>query len=57
MRIVESAFNTNWYDGSLRYRKLILIIMMRVDDGEVLTAWKFMKVNMSTYGWVIFKNL
>jgi hypothetical protein len=54
LEMAFAAYSTNWFEASLTRRKLILIIMIRSQQGEPTFAMKLMKVNLETYQWVSF---
>nr|AOE48071.1 putative odorant receptor OR5 [Scaeva pyrastri] len=48
-KLHSAAFYHNWYDASPKYRKTILIIIMRAAKPSELQAYKFSKVSMETF--------
>lgn len=55
--VAFAAYSSPWYEANLKYQKLVLIIMIRSQQMQQLTAYKFANVNMETYYWVNFKFL
>lgn len=54
-KIAEAAYETNWYDASVKVRKMILMIITRSQEGEKIIALKIIKVDLETFKWVRVK--
>ncbi|XP_036327302.1 putative odorant receptor 69a [Rhagoletis pomonella] len=48
-KVPAAAFYSNWYEGDLAYRKMILFFIMRSRKPAVLSAYKFKTVSMPTF--------
>ncbi|XP_030371965.1 putative odorant receptor 69a [Scaptodrosophila lebanonensis] len=48
-KLLPAAFYSNWHEGDLAFRKMLLFFMMRSCESRVLRAYKFMTVSMQTY--------
>ncbi|KAG5670218.1 hypothetical protein PVAND_000496 [Polypedilum vanderplanki] len=53
LRVADKAYNCNWYGQSLKFRKIILLTILRAQKPKVLTGWKFMDVGLPTFYWVL----
>ncbi|KAG5673082.1 hypothetical protein PVAND_003157 [Polypedilum vanderplanki] len=51
MRVADGAYNCNWYGKNLKFRKMILLTMLRTQKPQKLTGMKFMDVGMPVYYW------
>ncbi|KAG5673083.1 hypothetical protein PVAND_003158 [Polypedilum vanderplanki] len=52
MRVADEAYNCNWYGKNLKFRKMILLTMLRAQRPQKLTGMKFMDVGLPVYYWV-----
>jgi len=52
--IATSAYNSEWYAGSKKFRRLILQVMVRAQNPQTITAWKFFDMSLEVFQWVIF---
>jgi hypothetical protein len=52
MRVADEAYNCPWYERNLKFRKTILLTMLRAQQPQMLTAWKFVEVGMEAFYWV-----
>jgi hypothetical protein len=52
MRVADEAYNCPWYERNLKFRKIILLTMLRAQQPQVLTALKFFGVGMEAFYWV-----
>ncbi|XP_037956079.1 putative odorant receptor 69a [Teleopsis dalmanni] len=48
-KLRNAAFHSNWYEGNLPYRKMILFFIMRSEKPTVLSIHKFTAVSMPTF--------
>ncbi|KAG5666580.1 hypothetical protein PVAND_014598 [Polypedilum vanderplanki] len=50
-RVADEAYNCNWYGKNLKFRKIILLTMLRAQHAQKLTGWKFMDVGLPVFYW------
>ncbi|KAL7031973.1 hypothetical protein ACKWTF_007187 [Chironomus riparius] len=57
--IATSAYNSQWYNSSVKTQRSIILIMIRAQKAQTVTAWKFFDVSLETFQWVIniFRNI
>ncbi|KAL7025573.1 hypothetical protein ACKWTF_013538 [Chironomus riparius] len=53
--VANGAYNSNWYDGSPEYKKLVYIVIARSQKLQKLSALKYVDVCLETYKWIINK--
>lgn len=46
-----SAYNSKWYEASVRCRKFILV-MIRSREGKTMLGLNCIKIDLDTYKWV-----
>ncbi|KAG5673084.1 hypothetical protein PVAND_003159 [Polypedilum vanderplanki] len=51
MRVADEAYNCNWYGKNLKFRKMILLTMLRTQRPQKLTGLKFMNVGLPVFYW------
>ncbi|XP_070504669.1 odorant receptor 4-like [Chironomus tepperi] len=51
--IATSAYKTDWYESSVKTQRLILLIMVRAQKPQTVTAFKFFDVSIETFQWII----
>ncbi|CAG9808584.1 unnamed protein product [Chironomus riparius] len=49
--ITTSVYNTEWYNSSVKVQKFILLIMIRAQKTQAITALKFFDVSLETFQW------
>ena len=47
--MADGAYNSLWYEGTIKFRKMIALIILRAQNGEKLKAWKFGDINLETF--------
>ncbi|KAG5670830.1 hypothetical protein PVAND_001065 [Polypedilum vanderplanki] len=50
-RVADEAYNCNWYGKNLKFRKMILLTMLRAQQAQKLTGMKFMDVGLPVFYW------
>ncbi|KAG5666653.1 hypothetical protein PVAND_014669 [Polypedilum vanderplanki] len=53
LKVADGAYNSEWYKASPKYRKMILVIMMRAQKKKNISAWKFADINLNTFYWIM----
>ncbi|XP_070506820.1 putative odorant receptor 92a [Chironomus tepperi] len=53
--ISTSVYNTEWYSGSVKLRRFILLIIYRSQKPQTIKAWKFFDLSMATFYWIVTK--
>ncbi|KAG5670008.1 hypothetical protein PVAND_000295 [Polypedilum vanderplanki] len=53
MRVADEAYNCNWYGKNLKFRKMILLTMLRAPKPQKLTGWKFMDIGLPVFYWIL----
>jgi len=51
--VASSAYNLPWYNGSIKFQRQIILIMVRAQKPQAISAWKFFDVSMETFQWVL----
>ena len=51
-KIATSAYNTEWYNYSVKFQRMILLVMVRAQKSQTITAWKFFDVSLESFQWV-----
>lgn len=46
--ISSGVYESNWFTADLKFKKSILLIMMRSQKSQHLTAFKFSKVSLNS---------
>ncbi|KAG5670844.1 hypothetical protein PVAND_001078 [Polypedilum vanderplanki] len=52
-RVADEAYNCNWYEKNFKFRKMILLTMLRTQQAQKLTGWKFMDVGLPVFYWIL----
>lgn len=47
-----TVYNTQWYNCSARFQRLILLVIIRANKPQSITAWKFFDMSIETFQWV-----
>ncbi|KAG5669986.1 hypothetical protein PVAND_000274 [Polypedilum vanderplanki] len=53
LRIADEAYNCNWHGKNLKFRKMILLTMLKVQKPQTMTGWKFMEIGLPVLYWVL----
>ncbi|KAG5673085.1 hypothetical protein PVAND_003160 [Polypedilum vanderplanki] len=53
MRVADEAYNCNWYGKNLKFRKMILLTMLRAQNPQKLTGKNFMDIGMPVFYWCL----
>ncbi|KAG5670040.1 hypothetical protein PVAND_000326 [Polypedilum vanderplanki] len=53
LRVADEAYNCNWHGKNLKFRKMILLTMLRAQKPQKLTGWKFMDIGLPAFYWVL----
>ncbi|KAG5670039.1 hypothetical protein PVAND_000325 [Polypedilum vanderplanki] len=53
MRVADEAYNCNWYGQNLKFRKMILLTMLRAQKPQILTGLNFMDIGLPVFYWVL----
>ncbi|KAG5670572.1 hypothetical protein PVAND_000825 [Polypedilum vanderplanki] len=53
MRVADEAYNCNWYGRNLKFRRMILLTMLRAQRPQVLTGRKFMNIGLPIFYWAL----
>ncbi|XP_068142257.1 putative odorant receptor 69a [Drosophila tropicalis] len=48
-KLLPAAFYNNWYEGDLKYRKMLLFFIMRSCDEQVWRSYNFIPISMATF--------
>jgi hypothetical protein len=51
-RVANEAYNCPWYEENLKFRKIILMTILRAQKPQILTGWKFLDIGMEVFYWV-----
>jgi ABC-type polysaccharide transport system permease subunit len=52
LRVADEAYNCAWYDGSKKFKQMILITIMSAQKPRMLTGLKFVEIEMPLLSWV-----
>lgn len=53
--IAEGVYNSNWYNGQSTIKKQLLLVMLRAQRPQYLTALKFSNVSLMSFTLVTIK--
>lgn len=56
INIVDSIYQCNWYDGHVKFQRIIPFLLHRSQQPEKLTVYKFATVSYDSFGDVSFKQ-
>ncbi|KAG5670573.1 hypothetical protein PVAND_000826 [Polypedilum vanderplanki] len=51
LHVANGAYNSNWYGQNLKFRKMILLTMVKAQKPQVLTGCKFLEIGMPIFYW------
>ncbi|KAL7025537.1 hypothetical protein ACKWTF_013520 [Chironomus riparius] len=53
LSVAQGVYNCNWMSGNCKFRKMILIVMVRARKVQELTGMEFLNINLETYQWIV----
>ncbi|KAG5678380.1 hypothetical protein PVAND_008060 [Polypedilum vanderplanki] len=53
LRVADEAYNCIWYGQDLKFRKMILLTMLRTQQPQKLTGWNFMDIGLPVFYWIL----
>ncbi|KAH8271546.1 hypothetical protein KR018_005109, partial [Drosophila ironensis] len=49
IEVAAAAYNQHWYDGSVRYRKMVLILLLRAQRPAEISDWNILIISFDTF--------
>ncbi|XP_070506823.1 odorant receptor 85b-like [Chironomus tepperi] len=55
--VSEAAYSIEWYSCSVKFRRLVLQVMMRAQKAQTITAFKFFDMSLEIFKWLEIMSL
>jgi hypothetical protein len=53
LSVADGIYSSNWYAGSIKYKKMVLNVISFAPKGRTLTALNFTDMTLETFQWVM----